>query len=263
MSAALVETLGEGPKVVWFLHGILGSGRNWRSFARRLVQVRPDLTVHLVDQRNHGTAPPSAPPHTLEACADDLRALEAEHGVADVVVGHSFGGKVALAWAEGPGHGSVWVLDSPPGLPEGEPDDTTHDALGVLAAIRRCPMPAATRNDIRGFLRDQGLSESLVMWLLTSTERTDDGWRWVYDLPAVDAMLADYFRRDLWPVVLGGHPVHLVKAERSDRWTAHDLELAEEASADGRIAYDVLPDAGHWLHVDNPDGLLALMRDRL
>jgi pimeloyl-ACP methyl ester carboxylesterase len=263
MAASLVDTAGSGPKTVYVLHGILGSGRNWRSFARRLVAERDDLTVHLVDQRAHGSAPPSSGPHTLAACADDLAALEARHGSADVVVGHSFGGKVALAWAEGPGRGAVWVLDSPPGLPDGQPTAESHDALGVLAALRSCPTPVATRSELRQHLRDAGLPEGIVMWLLTSSRRDADGWRWVFDLPAVDELLADYFRRDLWPVALSGHPVTLVKAERSDRWTAHDLEQAEAADASGRIGWAVIEDAGHWLHVDNPDALLQLFVERL
>jgi len=263
MAAVVIDTVGNGPRRVYLLHGILGSGRNWRSFARRLVRQRPDLTVHLVDQRAHGQAPPSDAPHTLSACAADVAQLESQHGAADGVIGHSFGGKVALAWAEAGGGGSVWVLDSPPGVPDGEPTDATHDALGVLHALDSCPLPAPSRQAIREHLLGAGLSEAITMWLLTSTRRADDGWRWVYDLPAVHDMLDDYFRRDLWPVATGSHRVHLVRAEQSDRWSSRELERAEAADASGQIAWHVLPDAGHWLHVDNPDGLLALLEAHL
>jgi pimeloyl-ACP methyl ester carboxylesterase len=33
----------------------------------------------------------------------------------------------------------------------------------------------------------------------------------------------------------------------------------EELGRTGAIDLHVLPDAGHWLHVDDPEGLLALM----
>lgn len=76
----------------------------------------------------------------------------------------------------------------------------------------------------------------------------------------------------------------LVQGERSDRWPAeqqHRLLAAVGRSRQGstrtspvggaegsgpaaravagRFEHHVLPRAGHWLHVDNPDGLLRLM----
>ena len=60
---------------VLVLHGILGSGRNLRSFAQRLAQARPELRLWLVDLRNHGDSQGAPPPHTIAACCDDLDAL--------------------------------------------------------------------------------------------------------------------------------------------------------------------------------------------
>ena len=79
-----------------FLHGILGSGANWRTFARRFVEAKPTWRAVLVDLRKHGASQDFPAPHTLVACADDLRALEKSIGRFDGVLGHSFGGKVAL-----------------------------------------------------------------------------------------------------------------------------------------------------------------------
>ena len=33
----MTPTTSSSARVVWFLHGILGRGRNWRSFARRVT----------------------------------------------------------------------------------------------------------------------------------------------------------------------------------------------------------------------------------
>ena len=100
------------------IHGILGSRRNWQSYVRRLLDAHPEWRFVLVDLRNHGDAPAASPPHTLHACADDLRRLMDHLGLRpDVVMGHSFGGKVALAYGEQyPDHvDEIWVLDATPG----------------------------------------------------------------------------------------------------------------------------------------------------
>jgi len=49
------EQFGEGPDLV-ILHGLFGSGNNWRSFAKKLSE---DFRISLVDLRNHGKSPHS------------------------------------------------------------------------------------------------------------------------------------------------------------------------------------------------------------
>lgn len=244
-------------RTVYLLHGILGAGRNWRSFARRWAKRRPELRILLVDQRHHGEAPPASPPDTVAACADDLRQLEAVHGAADHVVGHSFGGKVALAWAA-ERHQPAWALDSPPGKPPSKPTADSNDVLHIVRTLHQAPVPAADRQLLRDHLAAAGISEPLLNWLLTSATRQADGWRWVWDLDGVDRLMQSYFSSDLWDAA-ESEACQLVHAGRSDRWSAADLQRGQRSAALGAIGWHELPDAGHWLHVDDPEGLMIIL----
>jgi esterase len=246
-----------GQRIVWFLHGILGQGRNWRSFARRVVDTWPSFRAVLPDLRCHGDAPPSSPPHDLAACAADLARLARTDGEPDVVVGHSFGGKVALVWLRDHARGDpvTFALDSPPGA--GRPVATgPTDPARIVELLRSIPTPTADRDPLRHALRAGGLPEPIVQWLLTSARRDADGWRWSIDLDGVRELLASYVATDLWPfLATTPREVHLVRAGRSDRWSPADLARP----LGPRVTWDVVPEAGHWLHVDDPEGTLALL----
>ncbi|MEZ4319071.1 MAG: alpha/beta hydrolase [Myxococcota bacterium] len=243
----------DAPHTAWILHGILGAGRNWRSFARRLVAAHPDWAFVLPDLRNHGSTGPLPPPHGLVDCVADLDGLPDP----EVVLGHSFGGKVALAWARDRGTArQVWVLDSIPVSSDGSDDS---EVMHVLTSLERVSVPVAERAEVRAELLGMGLSGMLVDWLLTSLEKGPHGWDWVYGLEGVHAMMADYFRTDFAGFLREhpGHPhIHIVRAMNSDRWTPDVLARIEAGPG---VTLHELPDAGHWLHVDNPDGLLAML----
>src|SRR5262249_30264118 len=74
------------------LHGILGAGANFRSFARRLAIACPDWGFVLADLRMHGQSQGAPPPHTIDAAAADLvRLTDAIERPISAVMGHSFG----------------------------------------------------------------------------------------------------------------------------------------------------------------------------
>lgn len=250
---------------LFLLHGIYGSLRNWKSFAIDLAAANRGCEVVLVDLRNHGASQGAPAPHTLRACADDLAELGKQlDGAPRVICGHSFGGKVAIVYARHHGDAleRLIVLDSPPGRgrPE-EPNDT--EAGKVLSVMKRLPMPAQSRADVAKEIAAQGVLPSVASWMATNLKPDPrGGYSWHFDLDALDAMLRDYWEVDAWPL-LENPPSHLsidvVRAERSDRFIDTDLARLSELNARGTLRYHVLPDAGHWLHVDNPKGLLALL----
>jgi pimeloyl-ACP methyl ester carboxylesterase len=78
--------------------------------------------------------------------------------------------------------------------------------------------------------------------------------------------MRDYFRVDTWDYLAQPRErpeFRLVVAERSDRWTPALRERAKALPASTRVIYHELERSGHWVHVDNPDGLLALLREHL
>jgi len=272
----------DAPHLAFVLHGVLGAGHNFRSFAKRLQEARPDIAFALIDLRYHGRSLGAPPPHTLDACAGDLVELAQEFGrFPSYVVGHSLGGKVALNYGrhavQVPEHSGraglrqVWALDSDPGP---QTPSLEHEVLRVLGALRLYPGPFASRAEATQKLLGHGLSSGLSNWLVMSLDREPGGdgrLSWRFDLDAIDALLADYFTTDLWPFL---HDVsladphqtprfELLVAEHSDRWSGSMRERAAHLPQGGAVRVHELPDAGHWVHVDNPDGLLRIMLQHL
>jgi len=74
-----------------FLHGILGSKRNWRTPAKQLVKHNPQYKCILVDLRGHGESISlSNQSHTLRDCAQDLSDLVGHLNIHPTIIsGHS------------------------------------------------------------------------------------------------------------------------------------------------------------------------------
>lgn len=90
------KKLGEGPALV-ILHGLLGSGDNWQSLAKKWAD---DYTVYLIDQRNHGHSGHSNE-FTFDAMVDDLEETLQKEGLDSFfLLGHSLGGKTAMRYAQ-------------------------------------------------------------------------------------------------------------------------------------------------------------------
>ena len=256
------------PPIRWmlFLHGIFGSGSNWRTFARRWVDARPDWGAVLVDLRLHGRSLGFDAPHSLKAAAGDLLALlPSIPGPVAGVVGHSFGAKVALELVAelGGALDEAWIVDGAPGA---RPDrrgseDTTH----VLDLVESLPRTFAARTDFHQALETAGIGERTTEWLAKNVAAADGGgYRFKLDLRAIRAMLQDYFERDLWPIVEdppGRVRIDLVVGGQSSAFDAVDRERAARAAArrSERVRVHTIENAGHWVHVDAPDALLALL----
>lgn len=288
------STVSAGPrqKQMLLLHGIYGAGRNWASVARRLVTERPDWRVVLVDLRRHGNSPPFPPPHTLDACVRDLVQLEEHLGrPADAMLGHSFGGKVALLHAQrrakqGPAESRAsakppaapksqtsakppaaprpsqsWIVDSAPGRSR-----SRGMAWRMLDALRRNPGPFANRRHAAETIRAEGFSRLVANWMATNVVAGETAWRWRIDPDDMEVLLGDYARTDAWPVVESPPPdasVHIVKARASQVLDAPTLERIRTAGErTGRVFLHEI-EGGHWLNIENPTGLHRLLADGL
>src|SRR5215203_1327778 len=89
------EGVGEGPPVV-VLHGLFGSGRNWAPIAKALGDTH---RFYLPDARNHGASPWAQTMSYPQMALDVLELIDREQLLRPLVVGHSMGGKTAMALA--------------------------------------------------------------------------------------------------------------------------------------------------------------------
>lgn len=253
-----------------FLHGILGSGANWRTFARQITATRPEWGALLVDLRLHGDSQDFAPPHTLEAAARDIvEAIPSLPGGAEVpirgVLGHSFGGKVGIELARqlaestnGP-IDQLIVVDSTPGA---RPDYRGSSGVRhIVELLTQLPPEFPDRNAFTAWAEERGVSRPTAMWLAMNVRPVPNTTRFEFrlDIPAIRTMMEDYFAQDLWPVIEhpSGHmKTHLIAGGDSEVLEAADLERARSLSG---VTVDVIPNAGHWVHVDAPDTLRELV----
>jgi len=250
---------------ILFLHGIFGSGRNWGSIARRVVSGRPDWGVVLVDLRQHGSSRGFSPPHTVQAAAADLRELvEAERIHAPAVLGHSFGGKVALVYGRQPAGplDQLWIVDSTP-----DAGRTAGSAWEMLQALRRLPGTYRDRAEGVRALVGEGVAEPVAQWMATNLVRgDDDSWRWRIGADDMEALLQSFFATDAWDGIErpdAGLDIHFVKAAESGVLSpAAMLRIEDAARATGRVHLHPV-DGGHWVNADNPDALVRLVAEGL
>lgn len=249
---------GEAPsRWVALLHGILGAGRNWASVARRLVRERPDVGMALVDLRQHGGSQGFDPPHTLERTTADLDSLD-RAGQFRAVIGHSFGGKIALLRGrEDDGVEQVWVLDSTPAAVARDSGPGT-----LIRLMRALPATFESRNAAVERLRQQGVARPTARWLATNLKHGDDTFRWRFDLDDMEAMLQNFYRTDLWSIVEAPRPgltIHFVRATGSPVLGAEAVGRIRAAGEEtGRVFLHEIT-GGHWINADNPDRLIDLL----
>lgn len=237
----------------------------------------------LLDLRNHGKSAALGlhPPHTLAAAARDVIYLfkQVLGGAPDVLVGHSLGGKTALevvrqlALAGAPPVGQprqVWVLDARPTAVH-TIDQPTQEVLDVLQAVEGVPLPLASRKALYAGLEEKGMSVGLQQWLGSSLREERPGELvWTFNVHGAQRMFDDYLRLDYSSLLRAppaGVNLHILRAMRSGRWDHDTLAVvrqavaatAQPAAVRGRTWFHELADAGHWVHAENPKGMIKFM----
>jgi pimeloyl-ACP methyl ester carboxylesterase len=251
---------------MFFLHGFFGSGRNWSAVARGMMRARPDWESVLVDLRLHGESVDASPPHTLAACALDVARLVVDlsrSGGPMALLGHSFGGKVALLTTAEPGIAceQAWVVDSTPA-----PGATGAGAQHMLELLSRLPSTYATRKAGADAVEAGGFPRFVAEWMATNLVRHDEVFRWRFDMTEMRRLLLDFFRADLWPLVeapAGDTELQFIRASRGSILADGDAERISRLESEGSPVHLQTLEGGHWLNVDNPGGIITLLRSRL
>jgi pimeloyl-ACP methyl ester carboxylesterase len=239
----MLNTVSYGDNVaappILIAHGLFGSARNWGVIARRLSEARRVLAV---DMRNHGDSF-HAPRHRYPDLAADLAEVIAAHGGVADVVGHSMGGKAAMALASSEPDAVRRLV-----VADIAPVAYGHSQQGLIDAMRAVDLSAVgTRRDADRQLAPLVPEDGIRAFLLQSLDVA--GGRWRLNLDALSDEMAHIVG---WPEPGGRFdgPSLFLSGAASDYVRPEHRETIRSLFPAARFAK--IPGAGHWLHAEKP-----------
>lgn len=235
---------GEGQPFL-ILHGYFGMGDNWKSLGNQFAE---NYEVHMIDQRNHGRSF-HADDFDYELLAEDLYNYVEHHELENIVLlGHSMGGKTAMLFAvEYPEVvDTLLVADISPRYYQPH-----HNQ--ILKALNSVNFSVHTSRklvdeQLANFIPELGTRQFLlksVYWrekgqldfrfnLAALTENNSEVGK---ALPSFTSFEGDVL------FLAGGNSDYITSAEEP---------LIRAHFPNSQIVS--IPNAGHWLHAENPKG---------
>ena len=250
----ICETVGSGPPLL-VLHGLFGSSGNWRGIARALADSH---SVFSVDLRNHGASPWADSMDYLEMSDDVLQLIERLGLDRPTVMGHSMGGKTAMALAlRHPARvGRLIVVDIAP--------LSYADTLTPFAEAMRSAdvLAAASRTEVQRRLQQAVPDRGVVAFLMQNLVSRNDHFDWRLNLPGISSAMPQLcsFPSELLGSRFTG-PVTVIAGVDSDYVAQRDGASFRPMFSD--VGIELIEGAGHWVHADQPAAFLASVRQAL
>uniref|UniRef100_UPI004047F7A6 alpha/beta fold hydrolase n=1 Tax=Algoriphagus sp. TaxID=1872435 RepID=UPI004047F7A6 len=240
---------GSGPPLV-ILHGLFGSLDNWFSIAKELVE---HYTLYLVDQRNHGDSPHSTEWNYGVMVEDLLELLDAEGLDSVYLMGHSMGGKTVMNFAvQYPERVSKLIVGDI--APRYYP--IHHQViLEGLNALDLSQLQSRKEADdlLTPYIPELGIRQ----FLLKSLGRDANGFAWKINLSVITQHIEEVGKALDEETVFEGPTLFLGGANSS---YIQEKDLPDMKRHFPNCTWISIPNAGHWLHAEQPQAVVAAMR---
>lgn len=169
----------------------------------------------------------------------------------------------------------VWLLDTVPGIADASVVHVMEAARQILAKRKRSSSSSSgdgmisSRDELVRMLvqpeQPYGLSAATAQWL--AAQFHVHSGEFSFDIAVAESLAGDFGNHDFWEQLEtvtthppSGCPVHLVQGGKNPAWDSGAQQsriLAYAATHPDRFTHHVLPNAGHWVHIDDLPGLLA------
>ncbi|MEM8529103.1 MAG: alpha/beta fold hydrolase [Bacteroidota bacterium] len=247
------KSFGQGDAIV-ILHGLFGTLDNWQTLAKKLAE---DYYVFLIDQRNHGRSP-HVEGMSYPLMASDLKDFLEQNWIHQAhIIGHSMGGKTAMQFAlEYPDIvDKLVVVDIAPKTYLGG-----HEL--ILSALRNFPVNSVeSRKEAEQTLLEAGIEElGIRQFLLKNLTRSKaGGYEWKMNFPEIDK----HYQNILANIETANKSAFdgetlFVRGANSNYIQDKDINTINQFFPQSKL--ETVPQAGHWVHAEQPQALLELLR---
>ena len=234
------------------LHGFFASARNWRIIAEKLSA---HYHIYLLDQRNHGASFHDAEMN-YEVMAEDVLHFIWQHNLNKVhLLGHSMGGKVAMWFALNHGDYIDKLI-----IADIAPVSYSHSFDNTMNALKALPLSELkNRKQAEVFLSKAIPELSYRQFLLQNLilEQGEYRWRVNLDFFAKNAHYIVEFP-DTYSVTPFLNKALFIAGEQSSYIKQGQFE---SLFPNGQL--EIIENAGHWLHVQQPEAFILAVHDFL
>jgi esterase len=234
---------GEG-KPLLILHGFLGMSDNWKTIGTQFAAE--GFQVHLLDMRNHGRSFQSEE-FSYELMVQDIFDYCVANSLEEVsIIGHSMGGKTAMLFATTYPErvNKLIVADiGPKFYPQHH-----QSILGGLNAVDFSVKPS--RGEVEAILTQYIPDFGTRQFLMKSLYWQEPGQLAFRFNLAVFNKKMEEIGVPLAEEAVFKKPTLFIRGGNSNYIVDSDFENIKQHFPDSKI--DTIPNAGHWLHAENP-----------
>lgn len=255
------------PAVV--LHGLLGSSKNFNSWAKELSKrFGGERDVYCLDLRNHGISAASGNNNdmTYETMAADVFVtLKALNIPSCHIIGHSMGGKVAATCAKIAASTptisssilSLTMMDISPVTYQ------PYELADVISCIQQLRLisdrwQGLSRTELQTLVENTFPERAFAQFILSSIKQNLapadpsiwSSWRWTFNLDAIEANVQNILDFPASFPVTPKLPTLLLKGSNSKFVKSQHIKMIQESFP--LFTITSVRDASHWLHVEKP-----------
>lgn len=234
---------GEGKPFI-ILHGYLGMSDNWKTLGTQFAAE--GFQVHMLDLRNHGRSFHSEE-FTYEAMVQDVLEYCSENNLENIyLLGHSMGGKVAMLFATTYPEKVDKLIVADIGPKYYAPHH--QDIMAALNAVDFSLKPSRNEIDqiIERYIPDFG-TRQFLMKNLYWVEPGQLGFRFNLD---VFNRKIENIGNALPETAIFEKPTLFLRGGNSNYIKDADMDLIQKHFPSAGLK--TIPNAGHWLHAENP-----------
>ena len=234
---------GEG-KPFLIIHGFLGMSDNWKTLGLQFAEL--GFQMHLLDMRNHGKSFHSNE-FNYEAMTEDVKAYVDFYKLKNItILGHSMGGKIAMLFATLYPELTEKLIVADIGPKYYAPHH--QSILAALNAVDFSKQPSRAEVDeiISEYISDFGTKQFLLKNLYW-VEPGQLGFR--FNLKVFNDKISEIGAA----LPIENHfnkPTLFLRGDKSDYILDADFETIYYHFPEAKIV--TIPNAGHWLHAENP-----------